>query len=487
MAMNAHRHSAPLLAVLMLAASACASTRVLTVPAPAMSSATWHTAAEGVTVAGSADLSTWWQQFGDPTLSDLVDRALRGSPDLRTAQARLRQARAERNATHAGLLPSVTASGLASNERGSNSAASDLASNQRGSNSAFSVGFDASWEPDVFGGTRRGIDAANADVRATAEDLLATQVSLVAEVAASYTELRTLQTRLEIARRNETSQAETLQLTGFRAQAGLVSTVDVEQARTNLEQTRAQLPSLESSTTQAMHRLATLAGLEPAALVGELSQVAPLPAIPAQIAVGIPADTLRQRPDVRAAEQRVVAESARLAQANTTRYPQFSLSGSVGIEVITSALTGGTWLVASAAASVLQTIFDGGRIRQQIAIQNAVQERAVVSYEATVLTALEDVENALVAFEKSRQRLTSLTAAADAANNAALLARNQYAAGLADFQTVLDTERSVLSVQDSVAATEGERVTAFVQLYKALGGGWSPAAQAAAVYGNKTS
>lgn len=471
--MNAQRHSAPLFAVLLLGTSACASTRVLTVPAPVASPATWFNAAAGVTVGGSADLSTWWQQFGDATLSNLVDRALRGSPDLRTAQARLRQARAERNVAQAGLLPTVTASGQASK--------------QRESNIASSVGFDASWEPDVFGGTRRGIDAANADVRATTEDLLAAQVSLVAEVARSYTELRTLQTRLEIARRNETSQAETLQLTEFRAQAGLVSSLDVEQARTNLEQTRAQTPSLESSATQAMHRLATLAGLEPAALVGELSQTAPPPAMPWQIAVGIPADTLRLRPDVRAAERRVVAESARLAQADTARYPLFSLSGSVGIEAITGAVTGGTSLIASAAASVLQTIFDGGRIRQQIAIQSAVQEQAVVSYEATVLTALEDVENALVSFEKNRQRLTSLNAAADAANNAALLARSQYAAGLADFQTVLDTERSALSVQDSVAATEGERVTALIQLYKALGGGWSPATAQTAHSENKTS
>lgn len=463
MAINA-RHTVPLLVVLVLVTSACASTRTLTVPTRSPSPATWQTAAEGVTADGSPNLSTWWQQFGDPTLSELVDRALRGSPDLRTAQARLRQARAERNITQTGVLPSVSASGLASD--------------QRGSSNAFSVGFDASWEPDVFGGTRRGIDAANADVRATTEELLNTQVSLVAEVARNYAELRTLQTRLEIAHRNETSQAETLQLTGFRAQAGLVSTVDVEQARANLEQTRAGIPSLETSIARAMHRLATLAGLEPAALVGELNQVAPLLSVPAQVAVGIPADTLRQRPDVRAAEQRIVAESARVAQANATRYPQFSLSGSIGIEVITGALTGGTSFAASAAASVLQTIFNGGRIRQQIAVQSAVLEQTVVGYEAIVLTALEDVENALVTFEKSRQRLAFLTAAAEAANNAALLARTQYAAGLADFQTVLDTERSALSVQDSVAATEGERVAALVQLYKALGGGWSPAAQA---------
>lgn len=466
--MNTRGPTSSLLGLLLLISSGCASTRALTVPTPSTTpSAAWQITAESVVVGQPADLARWWERLGDPVLSGLVDRALAGSLDLRTAHARLQQARAERALAKAGLQPSVSVSGSASGQR-----SSDL------SNGVFSAGFDASWEPDVFGGTRRAIDAASADLQATTEELYGTEVSLVAEVVRNYAELRTLQARVEIARRNETSQAETLQLTEFRAQAGLVSSVDVEQARANLEQTRAQIPTLESSIAQTMHRLAVLAGLEPASLTTELSQTAPLAAVPSQIVVAIPAETLRQRPDVRAAEQRIAAETARLAQANTSRYPQFSLSGSVGIEVITGALTGGTSLVASTAASVLQTMFDGGRIRQQIAIQSAVQEQAVVSYETTVLTALEEVENALVAFEKSRQRLTSLSAAADAASNAALLARSQYTAGLEDFQTVLDTERTVLSVQDSVATTEGDRMTALVQLYKALGGGWSPASAA---------
>lgn len=457
--MKPQRRTAALLGVILITSSGCASTRALSVPATPTFSTAWHTAAEGVVVGGTPNLSRWWELLGDATLTRLVDRALRGSPDVRTAQARLRQARAERNVTRAGLLPSVSATGSGSA--------------QHDSGNAFSVGFDASWEPDVFGGTRRAVEAATADAAATAEDLHATQVSLAAEVARNYGELRTLQARLGIARRNEASQAETAELTGFRAQAGLVSSVDVEQARANLEQTRAQLPSLESNIAQTMHRLATLAGLEPAALTTELDRATPLPAVPAHIAVGIPAETLRQRPDVRAAEQRIVAETARLAQSGTKRYPRFSLSGKIGTETATAAvMTGGTSLVASAAASVLQTVFDGGRIRQQIAVQSAVQEQAVVSYEATVLTALEDVENALVAFEKSRVRLTSLTAAVDAANNAAVLARTQYTAGLADFQRVLDTERTLLSVQDSAATTEGDRLTALMQLYKALGGGW---------------
>jgi len=471
--MHGHRCTSWLLAFGLAAAAGCGSAQV---PAPVISStppAAWHTAAQGVVVERSDDLSRWWEQLGDATLTDLVDRALAGSPDLRTAQARLRQARAQREVTRADLLPSASASAAASD--------------RRNSPAGFSAGFDASWEPDVFGGTRAGIDAATADLLATAEDLHATQVSLTAEVARNYVELRTLQLRLDIARRNEASQAETLELTGFRAQAGLVGSLDVEQARANLEQTRAQIPALESSVAQAMHRIATLVGLEPTALTAELDHAAPVPSVPSEIAIGIPTDTLRQRPDVRAAEQRIVAETSRLAQAETRRYPQFSLSGSIGVEVVRGALTGGTSLVASAAGSVLQTVFDGGRIRQQIEIQSAVQEQAMVSYEATVLTALEEVENALVSLEKSRQRLSSLDAAAEASANAALLARNQYTAGLVDFQTVLDTERTVRSVEDSVAATEGDRVIALVQLYKALGGGWSPATTGLTHTGNGTS
>jgi NodT family efflux transporter outer membrane factor (OMF) lipoprotein len=471
--MHRYRPAQTLLAFALLASSGCASTRLLSTAAPPAPTPAWHTAAEGVLVGEPQDLSRWWEQLADETLTDLIDRALAGSPDIRTARARLSQARAQRGLAGADLLPSASTSGSASD--------------RRGGAGAFSAGFDASWEPDVFGGTRAGVDAAEADLRATAEDLHGTQVSLAAEVARNYVELRTLQTRLDIARRNEASQAETLELTGFRAQAGLVGSLDVEQARANLEQTRAQIPALESSLAQAMHRLATLAGLEPAALTAQLGQAAPLPAVPSRVAIGIPAETLRQRPDVRAAEQRIVAEIARLAQAEARRYPQFTLSGSIGFEIVRGALSGGTSLVASAAGGVLQTIFDGGRIRQQIAVQSAVEEQAVASYEATVLTALEEVENALVALEKSRQRLSSLAAAAEASTNAALLARNQYTAGLADFQTVLDTERTVRSVEDAVATTEGDRVLALVQLYKALGGGWSPASDALALAGKGTS
>ncbi|MEO8195231.1 MAG: efflux transporter outer membrane subunit [Thermoanaerobaculia bacterium] len=475
-----HRYRLFFVGVLFVSTAACVTSGGLGTAARPVDVTAWDTAAESAEPGATQDLSRWWEQLADPELTSLIDRALSDNPAARVAQARLRQARAQRSLVRADLVPSVTASGSASGRRTDTrvSGSDNAEAAQSSTVGSFGASIDASWEPDVFGGTRRGIDAATAEVAATAADMAATYVSLAAEVAVTYADLRTLQARLDIARRNEASQAETLELTGFRAQAGLVGSLDVEQARANVEQTRAQIPSFESGVAQATFRLATLTGAPAGALTASLSDPTPLPTLPTDVAIGIPADTLRQRPDVRSAEQRVIAETARLAQTNTQRYPRFGLSGSIGTETLTGVATGGASFVTSLAASVLQTLFDGGRIRQQIAIQSAVQEQAVANYEGVVLTALEDVESALVAFETSRQRLASLQAAADASASAALLAQSQYAAGLTDFQTVLSTERTLLSVQDSVALTQGDRVTALVQLYKALGGGWlqAPAA-----------
>jgi outer membrane protein, multidrug efflux system len=454
--------------------AACASSgtvaRAQVIPPPA-----WSRSPEGTTARTETteDLSRWWEKLQDPVLTGVIDRALKASPDLRTAAARLRQARAQRNLAQANLGPSVSGSAGASANKRSDVDAS----------ATYSAGFDASWEPDVFGGGRAGVRAAAADLAATEADFHNTRVSLAAEVAMNYVDLRGYQVRLQIAEANIETQAETLQLTEWRAQAGLVSSVDVEQARTNLAQTRAQVPSLRTNIAEAEHRLAVLAGLPPTALVQELDAAVAVPAPPERIAVGIPAETLRQRPDVRAAEQRIVAETARLAQKKAAWYPSFSLRGSLGTDVVTGVVTGGTSVVTSLVASVAQTIFDGGRIRQQVAIQSAVQEQAVASYEAAVLTALEEVENALVSLEQLRLRLAELTTAAEAARNAALLARQQYEAGLADFQTVLDTQRSVLTVEETLAIANANRTTSLVQLYKALGGGWSTTGTAASASG----
>jgi NodT family efflux transporter outer membrane factor (OMF) lipoprotein len=417
----------------------------------------------------AGDLSQWWRAFNDPLLSELVGQALQSSPDVRSAQARLREARARRNVAGADLYPEVSASGTASRSKSSKESGDGSTRN------AFSAGFDASWELDVFGGVRRGIEAANADLESGQASLHDAQVSLVAEVALNYVELRAFQTRLGIARDNLASQTETLQLTDWRAQAGLVSSQDVEQARTNYEQTRAQIPSLETGLAQTEHSLAILLGQEPGSLHDRLAVAAELPKPPAMVAVGIPADTLRQRPDVQAAERKLAAETARVGVAEAARYPSFNLSGSIGLEALTLGGLGNSGAGAySLLAGISAPIFDAGRLRAQVEIQDAVRERAQVAYEQAVLTALGDVENALVALARSRDREQALANAAESARNAALLARNRYSAGLIDFQSVLDTERSVLSVQDSLASTRADGLSALIRLYKALGGGWSP-------------
>jgi multidrug efflux system outer membrane protein len=381
----------------------------------------------------------------------------------------------------ANLYPSVT---------GSSSVTGSKSSPATASSSTLSASLDASWEPDVFGANRSALKGAKADVMASEGDLEGAQVSLVAEIATEYVSYRSYQARLEIARNNETSEAETLQLTEWRNQAGLVSATDVEQARSNLEQTRAGIPSLETSAAESEHRIAILLGLTPGALKKGLAATVAIPSVPDSIAVGIPAETLRQRPDVRAAEQKIIAETARLRQKEAARYPSFSLSGSLGIERLlggssfgtiaagtVTTLSAGSITSASLAGSISQTLFDRGRIRQQIEIQSAVQEQAVISYDSTVLTALEDVENALVSFQNNRVRLAALNKASNAAHNAASLAQNRYAAGLVDFQTLLDAERTALLIDDSVAQAQANRVTALIQLYKALGGGWGPGAE----------
>lgn len=443
----------------------------------AVSPAAWSQldAAKGVARTEAAgDLSQWWRAFNDPLLSELVEEALRASPDLRRAQSRLRESRARRAAAGAGLYPELNASADARRSKSSEETGGGTARN------TYSAGFDASWELDVFGGARRAVEAAEADLQASEAGLHDTQVSLAAEVALNYVELRAYQTRLAIARSNLASQAETLQLTNWRAQAGLVSSQDVEQARANLEQTRAQIPSLERSYAETEHSLAILLGKVPGSLHARLSANAELPRPPPSIAVGIPADTLRQRPDVRAAERKLAAETARLGAAEAARYPSFNLSGSLGLEALKfSALGSGNASAYSLLASIGVPIFNAGRLRAQAEIQDAVREQALIGYEQSVLNALGDVENALAALARSREREQALTAAADAARNAALLARNQYSAGLIDFQSVLDTERSVLSIQDGLASTRADGISAVIRLYKALGGGWAPSREEA--------
>jgi len=462
-----HLRASALLALASLGLGACAVGPSYRRKDPSAPSA-WSAEATrtGVVDAGTRrDLSEWWRGLADPLLSELVQQALQQGLDLRKARARLREARARRGVAGAERFPSVAATASASR-------ATSTAGTASTTGTQLSADIDASWELDVFGGVRRGVEAAEADLGTAQAGVDDAQVTLVAEVARSYVEVRSLQTRLGIARTNLANQTETLQLTEYRAQAGLVSIQDAEQARSNREQTLAQLPSLEGSLTEAEHRLDFLLGLTPGTLHERLSGAGSLPAVPAQVAVGIPADALRQRPDVRAAERKLAAETARVGVAEAARYPSFKLSGSIGLQSAAQS-AGGTGTVLSLLGGITAPIFDAGRLQHQAEAQDAVRQQAELAYQQTVLAALQEAEDAVSALARARERGEALTRAAEAARTAEGLARQRYGAGVIDFQAVIDTERTLLTVEDDLAGARTDEVLALIRLYKALGGGWS--------------
>lgn len=416
---------------------------------------------------GTSTLAQWWLRFDDPLLADLVAQSLRTNTTVQSAQGALRQARALRDVAAAALFPQLGISAAAQrNKSGDNKAVNQ-----------FSAGLDASWELDIFGVNRSALGASEATARASAASLGDIQVSIAAEVALNYILLRSAQARLAIARNNLASQQETLQITQWRLQAGLVTSLETEQARASMEQTSALLPALQTSIEQTAHALAVLTGQPPAALSTLLAPASPVPQAADDLALSLPAETLRQRPDVRAAEHRVTAASARVSQAQAARLPRFTLGGSLGLNALAlSSLTNGASVVSALLASVSLPIFDGGAARAQVRAEQAALDQAILAYQANVLLALQEVEDALVALRGDRERLASLQNAAEAAGNASLLARQRYSSGLVDFQVVLETQRTQLSTQDSMASAGADLSADHVRLYKALGGGWQPEA-----------
>jgi len=432
-------------------------------PVPAAWSTSAASSAPGSSGPAAASLAQWWQRFNDPQLTTLVEQALQANTSIRSAQSALVQSRALRDVKVAGMLPGV--SGSASAQRSQ--------TNGNPATNSFRVGLDASWEPDVFGGKRSALGATEADAQAAEASLADVQVSVAAEVALAYIQLRGQQAQLVIATSNLASQQETLQITDWRAQAGLTTSLEVEQARTATAQTSAQLPALEASMATTRHSLAVLTGQSPDALQALMGTGRAVPQVAEDLALAIPAQTLRQRPDVRAAEHRISAALARVSVADAARYPGFSISGSVGLNALSlAALTNGASVVNALLGSVSIPLFDGGAARAQVRAQEAALEQARIAYQSVVLTALKDVEDALVALKGDRARLIHLEGAATAAGNAALLAQQRYASGLIDFQTVLQTQRTLMTAQDSVASVRADISTDHVRLYKALGGGW---------------
>lgn len=424
----------------------------------------WRSAA--VPPGGADDLAAWWARLGDAALAPLVQQALDAGTDVASAQARLRQARAARELAAAGLSPRLggSGSGQGSWREGA------------GSSESWRAGLDASWEIDLWGAGAAGVRTAEATERASALTLEATRVTVAAEVALTLLQLRGTQVREAIARRSLATQEQTLAIARWRHEAGLVTALDVEQAASAVETTRAQIPALRSSAAQATHALGVLVGRAPGALQAELAAEgdASLPRVPPDLALALPADVLRQRPDVQAAEQRVAAAAARVEQTDAGRLPSLSLGGSIGLSALTLSGLGSGAGVASLLASVSMPVLDAGRLQAQVRQQEAVRDEALQAWRAVVLAALQEVEDALVAIAAAREQLDAQQAAAAAARRAAAIADQRYRSGLVDFQNVLQSQRSQLAAEDAVAATTTTLATAHVRLVKALGGGWTP-------------
>jgi len=392
--------------------------------------------------------------------------------DLRAAEARVRMARALRGTAVADLLPTIDASASSTTARRSqNSLAFPV---RLIDTDTYQAGFDASWEIDIFGGKRRALQAAQADLQTVEEDRRNVLVSLLAEVARNYLELRGTQRQLVIATNNLRAQQEVLEITRLRSEKGLASELDVAQAKALVATTRSAVPALETALKQSIHRLCVLLGQPPGALAAELSADAPIPPVPPEVPAGLPADLLRSRPDVRRSERQLAATSARMGMATAEFFPKFFLTGTAGYQSLDAgSLFSPASKFWSAGPSVRWRLLEYPRLRAQVRAQDAQQNQALAQFEQTVLIALEDVENALVAYGKEKERLGALREAVDASRRAVELANELYAKGLGEFLNVLVAQRALYQAEDAVVVSQRTVSENLVALYKALGGGWA--------------
>jgi len=424
---------------------------------------------------GQSDFQTWWTQFEDPVLTSLIDRANEGSLDIRLALARIDTAAARRGIARGEWFPSLDASSTYQRQRISEGVFPELPPPRERTDDFYSVGVGGGWEIDLFGRIRRSLESATAEVDAAIEDYRDVLVVLYAQIGISYVNVRTLQERIAFNEQNIEAQRSTLQIVRDRNQAGLVGDLDVRQAEENLGATESLLPRLRQLLVQEINRLSVLLGLPPSALHAELAQPVPIPSLPAQVLVGLPYDLLRQRPDIRTAERQLAAQTARIGVATADLYPRFSLLGTFAFEATDFTNWGKAGSRAySLGPSVRWNIFDGGRIRSNIRVQEALTEEALVSYERTVLDSLEESESAMIAFVEEQNRRDALERSAKASAEAVELVRTLYRTGLTNFQNVLDTERSLFERQDQLSESRGLVAQDLIAVYRALGGGWSP-------------
>lgn len=444
---------------------------------------TAETSDASVTTSQPAKLADWWKHFSDPVLTSLVQQAIQSNLDLKQAIARVRQARAARGIVAGDYWPQVNANADYRRSGSGSSGGTVVGSSQGGLTSVsgggaverdlFETGLDASWEIDIFGGVRRNVEAANADIVASVEDLRDVLVSLVAEVGNNYVSLRGIQEQIAIAKKNLKAQEHTAEITGKRYEAGFVSALDVANANAQVSTTRSQIPVLESAERATIYTISVLLGRDPTALTEMLSSQGPIPPIPPEVPVGLPSDLLRRRPDIRRAEAQIHAATARIGVATADLFPKFYLTGSFGFSSsdLATFLNWGNRLY-SIGPSVTWPVFTAGKIHSNIEVQKALEEQTLLTYRSTILTALKDVETALVAYAKEQQHRNDLEDAVTNNRKAVDLATELYVAGKTDFLNVLVTQNALYATENDLAVSTSNLANDLISLYKALGGGW---------------
>lgn len=432
----------------------------------------WKTVVINEVSSASSPLESWWESFNDPVLDSLIIRAKQANFNLRTAVLRIVEAQAFLRISTGDRYPQLGADGGFQRSKTPESLVGPSFLNNP--SSVWSAGLSTSWEIDVFGRVRRSIEASEADLDASIEDYRDVMVTLYAQVASLYVELRTTQQRLEYANENINNQKETLKIAQARYDAGLVSEADVAQAKYNLANTETLVPQLIPSLENALNQLAILLGQAPGTLDKELLEGFGIPSPDMNIAIAPPAELLRRRPDIRQAERTVAAQTARIGVATADLYPEFSLGGALTLQASELGnLFESNSLGWSLAPGVRWNLFSGGKIEGNIQVQQSKTDQAINNYHATVLNALAEVETTMVRMRQDQLLTQKLAEAVAASQHSVDLTSISYVAGLVTFQGLLDSQRSLFSQQDELAKSQGQQVVDFIDLNRALGGGWS--------------
>jgi NodT family efflux transporter outer membrane factor (OMF) lipoprotein len=432
----------------------------------------WNNVDDPALVPTKSEIINWWEVFNDPLLSKYINQASESNLDLKIAIARVNEAKARLGVVTGGRYPVVGVGGeILNGEMSENVYGPGSGKNQ----TYYSGSFDAAWEIDLFGKISRSVESAAAEYQATEEDRNDVMISLYAEIANTYITIRTLQSKIKTVQNNIKVQQQAYDLAKARFDSGITSELDVSQAERLLANSYSQIPPLKIELNKAINTMALLLGKQPGALSEELLQDQPIPVPPETVATGVPADILRQRPDIRSAERRLAAQTARIGVAKADLYPSFSLVGSIGYQSFDAGdFFSPESFFFSIGPTVRWNFFQGGRVREQIKVEDARTEQLLLTYEKTILGALNEAENAFTSFIQQRVQYKYLIKSVEASRKSVKIATHLYGQGLTNFQNVLDAQRELINSENNMVDAQGKASANLVRLYKALGGGWDP-------------